>query len=79
MRPEERDPTIDPFGQKLCCTGVGMELYLVKRSRHDTFNAVRELSTVADRATQAHWNALLMVIKYVLDTENYCVNMKPSL
>jgi hypothetical protein len=68
MRPKEVDPTIDPFDEKKFCTGVGMLLYLVKHSRPDISNAVRELSKVADGATRAHWNALLRTNKYFLDT-----------
>jgi hypothetical protein len=79
MRPKEGDPTIDPFDQKKFRTGVGMLLYLVKHSRPDISNAVRELSKVADGATQAHWNALLRTIKYVIDTENFCLKMTPLL
>jgi hypothetical protein len=79
MRPKEGDPTIDPFDQKKFRTGVGIMLYLVKHSRPDISNAVRELSKVADGATQAHWNALLRTIKYVLDTENHCLKVQPTL
>ena len=53
--------------------------YLVKHSRPDIVNAVRELSKVADGATEAHWKALLQVIKYVLSTENYGLKIKPTL
>ena len=56
-----------------------MLLYLVKHSRPDIANAVRELSKVADGATEAHWKALLRVIKYVLSTENYGLKIKPTL
>ena len=56
-----------------------MLLYLVKHSRPDIANAVRELSKVADGATEAHWKALLRVIKYVLSTENIGLKIKPTL
>ncbi|HSN67552.1 MAG TPA: Ty1/Copia family ribonuclease HI [Fusibacter sp.] len=55
-----------------------MLLYLVKHSRPDISNAVRELSKVADGATKGHWKALLRAIKYVLDTENYGLRIKPK-
>jgi hypothetical protein len=44
-----------------------MLLYLVKHSRPDIANTVRELSKVADGATEAHWKALLRCIKYVME------------
>jgi hypothetical protein len=78
MRPQTDDPLISIEDQKLFRTGVGMLLYLVKHSRPDIANAVRELSKVADGATTNHWNAMIRVIKYVLDTENYGLKLKPS-
>jgi len=55
-----------------------MLLYLVKHSRPDISNAVRELSKVADGATEAHWKALLRCIKYVLDTRKQGLKLKPK-
>ena len=43
-------------------------MYLVKFSRPDISNSVRELSKVMDGATQSNMKSLLMTIKYVLDT-----------
>ena len=45
-----------------------MLLYLVKHSRPDLSNAVRELTKVLDGATEAHWKAMVRVIKYVFQT-----------
>jgi hypothetical protein len=73
----EDDPLISVEDQKQYRSGVGMLLYLVKHSRPDIANAVRELSKVADGATAAHWNAMLRVIKFVIDTENYGLKIKP--
>lgn len=56
-----------------------MLLYLVKLSRPDINNAVRELSKVADGATLANWNSLTRTIKYVIDTENISLKIKPVL
>jgi hypothetical protein len=47
-----------------------MLFYLVKHSRFDIANAVRDLSEVADGANHAHWKALLRCIKYVIMTEH---------
>jgi hypothetical protein len=55
-----------------------MLLYLVKHSRLDIANAVRELSKVADGANLAHWKALLQAIKYVLDNEFLALKIKPK-
>ena len=50
--------------------GVGLLLYLVKFSRPDISNAVRELSNVMDGATIGNMKSMLRTIKYVLDTRN---------
>ena len=51
-------------------SGVGMLLYLVKYSRPDISNPVRELSKVNDGATEANRKSLMRVIKYVTSTKN---------
>jgi hypothetical protein len=55
-----------------------MLLYLVKHSRPDMANAVRELAKVLDGATPAHWKAMLRVIKYVIDTKMLALKLKPN-
>ena len=47
-----------------------MLLYLVKFSRPDISNSVRELSKAMDRSTDAHYKVLLRVLKYVVRTED---------
>ena len=51
-------------------SGVGILLYLVKFSRPDISNAVRELSKANDGADRSSFKCLLRTIKYVLDTRN---------
>ena len=48
-----------------------MLLYLVKHSRPDIANCVRELSKVLDGTTDCACNEMLRIIKYVLDTKNW--------
>ena len=67
-RPGPDDPVIDATQQKRYGSGVGMLLYLVKHSRPDIANAVRELSKSLDRSTPAAYKEMLRVVKYVLDT-----------
>jgi hypothetical protein len=59
--------------------GVGMLLYLVKHSRPDNSNSVRELPKVADGATEGHFKALLRTNKYVLGTEHHGLLLQPQL
>ena len=45
-----------------------MLLYLVKHSRPDLANPVRELSKQLDGASPYHYKEMLRIIKYVMDT-----------
>jgi hypothetical protein len=58
--------------------GVGILLYLIKDSRPEISNPVRELTNVVDRATPGHWKAIEHTIKYILDTENHALKIKPN-
>ncbi len=78
-RPQPGDPLISASSQSMYRTGVGMLLYLVKYSRPEISNAVRELSKVLDGATECHEKALLRCIKYVLETEHHGLVLHPSL
>ena len=48
---------------------MGILLWLMKHSRPDIANAIREASKVMDRATKTHQKYLLRIIKYVIDTK----------
>mgnify|MGYP002812946830 CR=1 FL=1 len=67
LRPKEGDERITEEEQTTDRSGVGMLLYLVKHSRPDISNAVRELSKSMDGASPAAFKELKWVIKFVLD------------
>ena len=54
-----------------------MLLYLVKHSRPDIANPVRELSKVLDGTTPAAMKEMYQVIKYVLDTQGKGLRIEP--
>ena len=56
-----------------------MLLYLVKHSRPDIANPVRELSKVLDGATSAAFKEMLRIIKYVLDTKTLGLKLEPTM
>ena len=60
-------------------SGTGMLLYLVKHSRPDISNGVRELTKCMDGATLAAYREMLRVIKYVLDTKQWGLKLEPTL
>jgi len=78
LRPNESDEKLNIEQQKEYRLGVGMLLYLLKHSRPDLSNAVRELSKVMDGATNDHMECLHRTIKYVLDTKHRCLVMAPT-
>jgi hypothetical protein len=77
IRPSDDDEKLNPTQQHEFRSGVGMLLYLVKHSRPDLSNAVRELSEVMDGATPEHMSMLCQLIKFVLSTKDRGVRIKP--
>ena len=60
------------------CSGGGILLWLVKHSRPDIANSVRELSKVLDGPTEAAQKEMLRGIKYVLDTKDQDLKLFPK-
>jgi hypothetical protein len=54
-----------------------MLLFLIKYSRSDLANVVRELSECMDAASHAVYKEMLRVMKFVVDTKQYCLKMQP--
>jgi hypothetical protein len=63
--------TIEMDKQSRYRSGVGMLLYLIKNSRPDIANIVREPSKCMDGENFAAYKEMLQVIKFVLDTKEY--------
>jgi hypothetical protein len=55
-----------------------MLLYLIKFSKPEISNAVREIVKVMDGPTQAHMKSLFCLIKYVIDTKHLSLVMMPE-
>lgn len=56
-----------------------MLLFLIKHSRPDLCNAVRELSKCLDGASDGAYKEMLRVIKYVMDTRSKGLRMEPTM
>jgi hypothetical protein len=76
IRPKEASELVEESLQKRFRSGVGMLLYLVKYSRPDIANGVRELSKVMDGATMAHVKSLFRLVKFIMSTKDKCLEMK---
>ena len=59
-------------------SGIRMLLYLVKYSRPEISNAVREAAKANIGPTKAHMKSLYRLIKFVVDTKNYGLVMEPK-
>jgi hypothetical protein len=57
---------------------VGTLLQFVKHSRPDIANPVRELSKCMDKATEATYKEMIRVVKFVLDTRNFGLFLRPT-
>ena len=78
VRMRENEEGLNDQDQFKYRSAVGMLLFLVKYSRPDISNSVRELSKVNDRANKAHYKQMLRAIKYVIDTRNTVLKLKPE-
>jgi hypothetical protein len=59
-------------------TGVGKLLYLVKHSRPEIADAVRELARHCHNPAEAHWEAMCKCICYVRMTPSGGLVLKPT-
>jgi hypothetical protein len=66
VRPKVKEEVIGEERQKWFRSAIGTLLYLVKLSRPDLANPVRELSKVMDGANPAQEKELKRVLEYVL-------------
>ena len=62
IRVKEESELLSEMDQHLYRSGVGTLLYLIKHSRPDICNGVRELSKVMDRGNSAHFEEMLRVV-----------------
>jgi hypothetical protein len=77
VRPSDETEKIVGNLQSKYCSGVGMLLNLIKYSRPDLGNVVREFSKCMDGANLAAYKEMLRVVKFVLDTKDYCLKLNP--
>ena len=78
IRPEEKDKLMEVIEQKKFRSGIGTLMYLVKLSRPELSNSVRELSKVMDKGMECHFGMLKRLISYVVQTKHLGMNIKPT-
>jgi hypothetical protein len=72
MQPNGEDKTTIA-NQSQYRSSFGMLLYLIKHSRPDLVNIVRELSKCMDGASIAAYKKMIRVIRFALDTRDTCL------
>jgi len=78
LRNPENVTSVSSEKHALYRLGTGMLLYLAKYSHPDIANLVRELSKVLDCPTLAGFKEMLQIIKYILDSKNLALKIKPK-
>jgi hypothetical protein len=64
--------------QKKHCSGTGKAMHATQHLKPETYNAVQFLSRHMHEATKDHYNAMLSVLKYSVDTVNQGLVLKPN-
>ena len=70
-RIENPEDKVNPQDHEIYRSGVGTLLYLMKHSRPDICNPVRELSKTMDAPAPVHLKEMYKVIRHVLSTKGY--------
>ena len=77
-RVKEGEGVLTIIEQTMYRCGVGILLYLVKHTRQDLANAIRELSKAMYIANYLHWKELLRVVVFALKTKEKGLILKPD-
>jgi hypothetical protein len=77
VRPVTANEQISAEDQKVYRSAVGSLLYLIKYSRPDIANTVRELSKCMDKATPAAFKEMKRVMRFVAGTKDYGLKIEP--
>jgi len=72
------DVRLNKQGHRQYRSGVGSLLYLLKHSRPELCNPIRELSKAMQEPNTDHRKEMLRVIKWVVSTANHGLRIKPE-
>ena len=77
LRKDDGTPNLDSTKQSLYRSGVGKLLHLMKWTRPDILNSVRELSKFMKQATTNHLKAMYRVMRFCMDTSTRSKTLRP--
>ena len=75
-RLEHEEDKVNAKDHETYRSGVGTLLYLMKHSRPDISNPVRELSKTLDAPAPAHLKEMYKLIRFLLSTKSYGLKFK---
>ena len=75
----EDEESLSTKGHTNYRSGVGSLLYLLKHSRPELCNPIRELTKAMHRPGQSHKGEMHRVIKWVIESEDIGLRMKPKI
>ena len=78
LQKAEPENQLDAEQQQIYRSGVGKLLHMMKWSRPDILNSVRELSRFMTEASTAHMSAMIRTMKYCCGTPNRGVLLHPN-
>ena len=74
----KEDELIDPERHAKYHTGMGKLLHLMKYSRVDALNQIRELSRFTNAPSENHWEAMCRAMDYIVSMKNCGLVLKPD-
>ena len=77
-KPDEDEELLDDKGQFKYRSGVGSLMYLLKHSRPELSNWIRQLSKALGKATAKHKKEMERIIHWVLNTANKGLKIAPK-
>ena len=78
LRHGDPESAVDMNEQRIYRSGTGKLLHMMKWSRPDILNPVRDLSRFMKEASGAHMTAMYCIMKYCVGTPNRGLALKPN-
>jgi cytochrome oxidase Cu insertion factor (SCO1/SenC/PrrC family) len=75
VRPDDDADVINSTLQIHYQSGISMLLYFTIYACPDLCNVVRELAKCMDKATKGTYLEMLRVVKFVIDTKDFCLHI----
>jgi hypothetical protein len=78
MKKVSDEEALDATAQTRLRSGIGMLLFLMKHSRPDLANPIREISKCMGKGNEEAMKEMKRIVKFVIDTIDYGLKIKPD-